>query len=165
MTRLIFFDASALAKRYASERGSDVINWLFDATADYQKLCALLGAAEIVSVLARKRNRGDLSTIEFAYAFNALFMETFQNPNFQLISPLDEGIVTSTQLIIKHNINSADAIALYIALQIDASSSANEHLFFVSADKRLVRAAKDEGLFVINPEQSSVPEISKLLNG
>ena len=114
MTRLIFFDASALAKRYASERGSDVINWLFDATADYQKLCALLGAAEIVSVLARKRNRGDLSTIEFAYAFNALF---------------------------------------------------NEHLFFVSADKRLVRAAKDEGLFVINPEQSSVPEISKLLNG
>ena len=54
----VFFDASALVKRYSPEDGTDLVNALFHQLPVEQVTCAVIGILEIISVLVRKRNDG-----------------------------------------------------------------------------------------------------------
>lgn len=70
----------------------------------------------------------------------------------------------SIPFIIKHNINSADALYLYQALSLQHLLRPMEHdLVLVASDRRFLRAAKTEGLTVINPETAEMAEAVTLL--
>jgi hypothetical protein len=67
-------------------------------------------------------------------------------------------------LIEKYSINATDSLVLHTARGIAASESTDGNdLILITADKRLVTAAKAEGLQVINPENATLAEIEKLL--
>ncbi len=51
-------DASAPAKRYAPEKGSDAVEHLFVNVGRNRLACILLGVGEVVAVLVRKRTKG-----------------------------------------------------------------------------------------------------------
>jgi len=73
--------------------------------------------------------------------------------------------VAAALLIQKHSINSTDAVVLRSALDLaDHERKQNNELILVTADQRLVTAAKAEGLQVINPETATLAEIEKLLH-
>ncbi len=59
-----------------------------------------------------------------------------------------------TDLIDEHSINSVDAMVLRSALDvaIELRNDANDKLVLVASDQRLLKAARDEGLLVFNPE-------------
>ena len=63
-----YFDASALAKRYAPEVGSNLVNYLFSHVTHKQLMCLITGVAEVISVLVRKKNRGSISVPDFSQA-------------------------------------------------------------------------------------------------
>lgn len=56
-----YFDASALAKRYTPETGSDAVDAIFDAVPITQLMCLTVGALEVVSIIVRKGNDGRMS--------------------------------------------------------------------------------------------------------
>ena len=57
----IYFDASALIKRYSQETGTPLVNEVFRLLPRSRMTCSTLGILEIVSVLVRKRNDGRLN--------------------------------------------------------------------------------------------------------
>jgi predicted nucleic acid-binding protein len=64
----VYFDASALVKRYAQEEGTPLVNKIFARVPLSHLTCATIGVLEIVSVLVGKHNDGRLSAQLFAQA-------------------------------------------------------------------------------------------------
>jgi predicted nucleic acid-binding protein len=148
-----YFDASALAKRYAPETGTDAVNQIFENTALERLMCLTIGATEVVWILVRKRNDGRVSQNFFLQALLNLRDEVIDNPDFTTITVDNLTVIDSIGFIIQHSINSTDAIVLASALQINFELlQRGDKLIFVSSDKRLNRAAQLEGLEVLNPE-------------
>ncbi len=55
--RSFFLDGSALAKRYAPETGSALVDFILDNVPEHRIFLLNVGAAEVVSVLASSRTR------------------------------------------------------------------------------------------------------------
>jgi hypothetical protein len=67
-------------------------------------------------------------------------------------------------LIEKHSINSVDAIVLRSALEVVIDlRDVGDDLVLVASDKRLLRAARVEGLSVFNPEIDSQQILAALI--
>ena len=82
----VYFDASALVKRYSAEDGTDLVNELFHKLPTAQMTCAVIGILEIIAVLVRKRNDGCLPPDLFAQAVVALNQEIIEDEAFSLAS-------------------------------------------------------------------------------
>src|SRR5262245_46650658 len=105
-------DASALSNRYTSETGEDRIDHLFSAVSRDRLLCLMLGAAEVVSVLVRRRNGGLLSLASFAQAFLNVTSEVINASDFATLASDNTVIAASVSLIEAHSINATDALVL-----------------------------------------------------
>lgn len=148
-----YFDASALAKRYSDEPGTEIVNTIFETILPTRLMCLTIGATEAVSVLVRKRNDGRMSEPLVLQALINLYDEVINTPDFTTITADDSTVTDSIGFIIQHSINSTDAIVLVSALQIQfESQQRGDQLILVSSDQRLNRAAQQEGLEVFNPE-------------
>ena len=159
-----YFDASALAKRYAPEVGSNLVNYLFSHVTHKQLMCLITGVAEVISVLVRKKNRGSISVPDFSQALINLDNEVIYATDFTTVSIEDFLVLSSLPLINKHSINSTDAVVLHSALDIAVELRDVENdLVMIVSDQRLLRAAKAEGLKTFNPELEKKSELDPLL--
>lgn len=164
MTRYCYLDASALAKRYAPETGSPVVDHLF-AKLPLDRLIVLnIGIAEVVSILVRKHNAGNLSANAFSRALIELQAEITRSTAVRKMSVGTAGIISSLSLLIQHSINATDAILLYTAVDLTIDLRARgDDLVLVASDQRLLRAAQAEGLTVFNPETQTTADLDLLL--
>ena len=138
-----YFDASALAKRYAQEIGSNQINFLF-ANVSLERLMALIiGALEVFWILVRKRNDGRITTPNFSQAVINLDQEVVaDDSDFELFPTPDSLLQTAMDFVERHSINSTDALVLCSALETGSRlRNAGDDLVLVAADQRLLRAA------------------------
>ncbi len=159
----VYFDASALSKRYASEVGTEVVNAVFDLVPREKMTCSNVGLLEVVSVLVRKRNRNELPTATLNEVLLKLYEEIVLDNDFQLIAVADSLVYRAIDLILRHNINATDAIILRSCLDLRATEI--PQLVLWSCDKRLVRAANHEGLAVFDPEFQTVDALRSWLAG
>ncbi len=151
--RFFFLDASALAKRYAPEQGTGLINHLW-ASVPPDRICIFnIGIAEIVSVLVRKRNAGAISPTSFAQSLLLLQSELVGSSPLRKLIADNASVTAALRHIDKHSINSTDAAVLGAALDLAAyARSTGDDLVLVASDQRLLRAAKAEGLSTFDPE-------------
>lgn len=160
----VYFDSSALVKRYSSEDGTELVNDLFRQLPVEQMACAVIGIPEIISVLVRKRNDGRISPNLFSQAVIELNREVIESEGFSVASVDDVLILSALDLITKHNINATDAIILRSCLNLQqVLQSQGGHLIFWSCDKRLLRAAQHEGVEVFDPEVGTKAQLEALL--
>ena len=152
-----YFDASALAKRYIEESGSDKIDFLFANVPLGRLQCLTIGAMEVFWICVRKRNDNRITATQFTQATGHLEREVINSQSdFKTISVPDSLVWDSMHLIETHSLNSVDAIVLHSALDIAAGlRSIGDTLVLVASDRRLLRAARTEGLQVFNPEMDS----------
>ncbi len=152
-----YFDASALAKRYTDEVGSDKIDFFFDNVPLAHLSCLTLGAMEVFWICVRKRNDGRITSHQFERAVTYLRHEVINSQSdFKTISVPDPLVWNSMGLIQTHSLNSVDAIVLRSALDIAARlRNTGDTLVLVASDQRLLRAAHAEGLQTFNPEVDS----------
>jgi len=120
--------------------------------------CLWLGFTELVWVLQRRRNTGVLNPHAFATVYQQFRRDCEQ---VAWIGLSWGQVQASVAWIVKHNLNSTDALHLQAALLEHAATP--KGIWLVSSDRRLLRAAHAEGLQTLNPEQSSITEIQKLL--
>src|SRR5262249_7930367 len=147
------WDASALAKRYAPEPGTPLVNHLF-ARVPLDRMTLLnVGMAEVVSVLVRKRNAGGISHPAFSQALVDIGVEIMRSPVVGKVVADDAVVTAALPLLEKHALNATDSLVLRSALDLAAHlRSGGDDVVLVSSDQRLLRAAQAEGLLTFDPE-------------
>lgn len=139
------------------------MNRLFTLASPNRQMCLSLGTIEVVSILVRKRNRGDLTTATLFQALADFRAEVVDNPDFMTISAVDAVVIAAFELVEKHAINGTDAIVLRSALDLAAALRRDGNdLILVAADQRLIRAAEAEGLATFNPEMNTQADLDAL---
>jgi predicted nucleic acid-binding protein len=157
-------DASGLAKRYSHETGADRIDHLFQQVPLTRLACLMLGAAEVVSVLVRRKNAGILPVIAFRQSMLNLRDEVIRGNAVMALATDNYLIETALPLIDRHAVNSTDAIVLQAALAFAHDLRAQgDDLVLVASDQRMLRAAGQEGLITFDPEVQDVAALQLLL--
>lgn len=166
MNHYLFFDSSALVKYYHTEIGFDIVKQLFSIveTKPSHIVISSLIISETISVITRKHNRGEL-TLKTAQAIQKSILKESQNFT---IGPLNDAIVyESIPYISKYNINASDALYLHQAIWIEKLLQLQNQMhkiIFITADKRLLRAAQAEGILALNPEKITLEEITPFIS-
>ncbi len=150
MVSTVYFDTSALVKRYIAEIGSDWVRALFDVQTPIV-FTSRLTVIEGICTFARRQREGMLSpeghcqllTVfdhDFAYCYNILDVELMV-------------IDTARQMANRHPLRTYDAVQLATAwlLNQDLVNSGKAVLTFICADDRLLTVAQAEGLRTDNP--------------
>jgi predicted nucleic acid-binding protein len=153
LTYSFYMDASALAKRYAPEPGSALVDAILDNVPGDRIYLLNLGAGEVVSILVRKKNAGVISAAYFGQALLNFASEIVRPADISKLPVANRLATSSFALIVAHSINSTDAVILQSALAIARRlRAAGTDLVLVASDQRLLRAAQAEGLSTFNPE-------------
>jgi predicted nucleic acid-binding protein len=159
-----YLDASALAKRYVPEVGTPEVNHLFRRVPADRLVVLNVGAAEVVSLMVRKRNAGRIAATNFQQVL-ADFVAEIVAPAFPVKVQADDArVFAAFPLIDTHSLNAADAILLRSALDLAAElRTRGDDLLIVSSDLRLLRACQAERLATFNPEAQSIVDLDAVL--
>ena len=143
---MIYFDSSALVKRYLREKGTDVVQSLtireeFVATSK-------LAYPELLSAFMRKRRAGELGEESLESILHRLETDW---PELFIIEIHDELLPFVKSLIRKYPLKGADSIHLASALWLERMTKGE--VMFVASDMNLLGAATKENLKILNPQE------------
>jgi predicted nucleic acid-binding protein len=160
-----YLDASAYAKYYYPEPGSDIVEALIDALPDAQArrlVIAAMSIAETIAVLNRRRNELRIPDAEYGPVVARLLADVSRFTHWRIH---DQDILDATILIPTHNLNAADALHLHTALRLQQilSRTRQDQVVMVASDRRLLRAADAEGMTALDPEAATVREVWNLV--
>lgn len=150
---IYLLDTSTLVKRYLNEAGSAYIRRLFQTPGIifYQ---TFLTPLETASALYRRHRAGQLSIEELSLLLKSYAIHSREE---YLLLPYSQSLMdTAGSLIARYPLRALDAIQLASALKLrDTLPTDAPSLIFLSADDRLVTAARQEHLQAVNPEKAS----------
>ena len=145
---MIYFDSSALAKRYVKETGSETVNALL--LSQKTIVTSKLSYPEILSAFMKKHRAGELTekplrsvVDQFESDWNCFFIIEFHDDLLPILKAL----------ISKYPLKGADTVHLSSALWLKQTTL--EDVKFVCSDLNLLKAAESEKLPVINPVRST----------
>jgi uncharacterized protein len=146
---VIYFDTSALVKRFVQEKGSPVVQSLFQLgnTVATEKIAY----AEIFAGLTRKLRERSLSQGQYS-ATCRRFESDWQA--YVRVELQDDILLLARDLIQRHPLKGFDAVHLASALRLKVFLG--EEIRFAAADRNLLRAAEIEKLEAINVETTPV---------
>lgn len=144
---MIYFDSSALVKRYLEEIGSATVNKIINDSPVIAT--AKLTYPEILSAFARKFKAGDFSKTVFHK-----LLDKFENEwnYFLVIEFKDELFQIIKHIAANHRLKAADSVHLASALWL--KQSIKEDIIFAASDIVLLKSAKTEKLSIINPQEN-----------
>lgn len=142
---MLFFDTSALVKRYATEPGTETVDELIDST-DQSIVITTLSVIEMTSAVRRKQNVGRLTERQRDDLLAAFFTEATRA--FTIVPVDDDAFVEAFELVLEDDLRTLDALQLGSALYlVDPALEPT----FVCADENLVTVASKRGLPTIDP--------------
>ena len=150
---LLYLDTSALVKLYIEETGTERIAELVLSDSNCSLSTSAITQVEFHSAIDRRRRRrgGDVGEDAAERAVER-FNRRFKSEFFRY--PLDDQTLDlACVLVSRHALRAYDAVHLAACLFLLRLRSRDD-LTFVSADRRLLTAARSEGLAVLNPEES-----------
>ncbi len=146
---MIYFDSSALVKRYVEEEGTNKVKAIIDNS--HIITTSKLTYPEILSAFSRKYKAGDISKSNFYRA-----MDKFESDwnYFLIVEFQDELLPIIKRIVDRYYLRGADSVHLSSALWLKQVTK--ENISFIASDTELLKAGKAEDLQVINPV-SSIP--------
>jgi len=132
----VFFDSSALAKRYIQEAGSDRVEAILSSASALG--VSVLCLSEIISALCRRRHEGKLSRQQYLEAKRALFSDI---EDASVVAITDQVVGRAVELLEHWPLRCSDSLQVACATEWSAQ-------LFVSADGRQCTAAKAYGVRV-----------------
>lgn len=164
MPKLLFLDASAIAKRYYSEVGSSVMNDVFTRYSHDRFVVLTVGLLEVASILVRKRNHKLLVLADYQIALAKFDLELIKSSSIAFVEAVDLLAFDSLVFVERHSINATDAMILRCALDFALVERAiGSDLILVSSDRRLIASAQAEGLDTFNPEVQTTVQLIALV--
>ena len=150
----LYFDSSALVKRYAKEVGTELVENLC------QKEVAIfisdIALAELGAAFARKLREGEITEDEYTVMLGD-FKDDYLYEYFK-VSISFEVLNLAVSLAKKRALRGYDAVQLASAVKVKEAVMTGEHgakITFIVADKDLEEAARTEGFVTINPNKLS----------
>jgi len=148
--KLVYLDSSSVVKRYIEEEGSGVVDKVYEK-AEASKLrftFSIWNVGEVLGVLDRYLSRQLLSEDSFKKSLSDFLSESIKMArlgSLQILPITTRSLTESWLLVLKHHLYMADA------LQLSTSKEAGCSLL-LSADDKLIQAAKEEGIEATNIE-------------
>ncbi len=150
--RIIYFDTSALVKRYVEEEGTQLVTDLL--SSGELIITSIIAYPETKAAFAKKLRFKEIMKEPYKKAIEN-FQKDWDVSVFSVIGLTFEVAYLSGTLSERNILKALDAIHLASAL------TAKQHfglpILFVSSDDQLNKAAVSEGLEVINPERGLQP--------
>lgn len=139
MVEAAYFDSSVLVKLYdLSEKGTREAQKLFRT---YRACSSMLLYPEVISALARKERRGELSKKDIQEVLTA-FKRDYSR--ILLVGLSDDVMQQSERLLFTHPLTALDSI--HLASAIVLGKQLEQSIPFATADKDLASAAQKEEL-------------------
>lgn len=144
---ILYLDTSSLLKLYLDEDHSELVHtWVNGA----EVLCtSRVAYPEAMAAVARRWRQGDFEAESFDAIREALAEDW---PGF---SAVDLNEAAAAELAVRLDLRGFDAVHLAAAIEVVTASDAPT--FFSSFDRRLNRAARAEGLAVLDSETDFYP--------
>ncbi len=149
-TPILFFDTSALVKRYHKEKGTDVVDAAFNQKG--RKTISDISVIEFFSAFARKVRTGEMSKEDFQVTIKE-FAEDIISGIIQVeqFGEAEKGIAIA--LIEKYglskNLRTLDSMQMAVMKKVGL---ANIDCVYC-ADQSFISILEEEGFSVINPEE------------
>jgi predicted nucleic acid-binding protein len=160
----IYFDASALIKRYSQETGTPLVNEVFRLLPRSRMTCSTLGILEIVSVLVRKAERWSVDPDAIRTGHDRVQSRSdrsrgvFGRIGQRCSLAFSFGFDREAQPQCHGCGDLRSALNLQQVLR-----ETGDELMLWTSDKRLVRATQSEGVTVFDPEEETIGHLHQLL--
>ncbi len=138
-----YIDTSAFVKRYSKERGSEAINRVFES--EHELATSHWTLAETVAAIDKKVAKKQITKDERDLAISVVFSDILDK-NIIFTKLADEFLYPVTEKILEHHLSADDALQLF-------SCMVSLSPILLAADKALLKAAKKEGIDVIDMEK------------
>lgn len=142
----LFFDSSALVKRYIAEPGTDRVLALLEGRS--RVAVSRLAHVEVVSTVVRRARGGDLAQ-DHASSVLATLEEELRS-RFSVVEVHAPTLTRAVDLVKAHGLRAADAVQLACALAA-ASGVPRSEFQVVCSDATLSKAAMAEELRALDP--------------
>jgi hypothetical protein len=144
---IYFLEATAFAKLFVNEPGSDALIALLEGVDDNRKMIAASTPLEIYAALRRRERAGSITPEDGLSARESLRQEASRTVQ----QPLNPAVLEAArELVERTTLRWPDALQLGAALTARAMFQSTP-ITFVSALDALLEAAKGEGLETLNP--------------
>ena len=153
MTR--YFDASALAKRYVRETGSTTVRRLL---ASGSAATSRLSDVEVSSAIVRRAREGAFTIDERDRMLAALQHDV---PALAMVELTPEITADARTLLLRYPLRAGDAVQLASALYLQRQLA--RPVPFVAYDRRLVLAARAEGLVMTGARGGPQRDVTKAM--
>lgn len=147
---LVYLDTSSIVKRYVEEKGSEVVDKVYEeAEAGRVRMAfSVWNIGEALGVLDRYRTRRMISDEDFESALRSLASESMKMIRLgvlQLLPITSKTLIESWLLVLRHHIYEADALQISSSKEMDCT-------LFLGADNRLIQTAQKEGINALDIE-------------
>jgi hypothetical protein len=147
-----FLEATAFAKLFVQEQGTDALIGLMEAVEDNRKLISASTPLEVYAAIRRRERAGGISAEDATAALDILRMEAAR----MVQEPLNPAVLEAArQLLDRTALRWTDALQLGAALVARDMFQGTE-IIFVSSSQHLLEAAKSEGLHTLDPAKEAV---------
>jgi uncharacterized protein len=151
---MFFLEATAFAKLFVRESGTDSLIQLLEPVEDNRKLISAATPLEVYAAIRRSERAGHI-----AHETAAAALEMVRQESARLVQqPLNPGVLESARQLLDRT-----SLRWPEALQLGSLLAARDmfpgiKIVFVSASVPLLEAARAEGLETIDPVQLTVAE-------
>lgn len=141
----VFFDTSALVKRYYPEEGTKTVDDIIE-DSDVSVVITTLSVVAAASAFRRKYNRGEIDRGRVDALLASFFTEALED---FLLVPLDDvPLGDSLGLVLEDDLRTLDSTQLAAALSLAEEFPS---LRFVCADRDLTDVGNESGLDTVVP--------------
>jgi len=149
-----FLEATAFAKLFVREPGTDALIQMMEAAEDNRKLISAATPLEIYAAIRRRERAGQIPPEAAAGALELLRVEAAR----MVQQPLNPGVLEAARKLLDHT-----SLRWPEALQLGAALAARDMfpgtaITFVSSLSPLLDAAKAEGLETMDPAKLPPPD-------
>jgi len=154
-----FLEATAFAKLFVQEPGTDALIQLMESVEDNCKLISASTPLEVYAAVRRRERAGDITGEDAAAALEILRLEAAR----MVQEPLNPAVLEAArQLLDRTTLHWPDTLQLAAALVARDMFQGTE-ITFVSASQRLLEAASAEGLPVLDPTQEITEPVTEAI--
>jgi predicted nucleic acid-binding protein len=152
-----FLEATAFAKLFVQEPGTDALIRLMEAVEDNRKLISAATPLEVYGAIRRRERSGAITPENASAALEILRMEAAR----MVQQPLNPAVLEAArQLLDRTSLRWPDTLQLGSAAVARDMFQGTE-VIFVSASAQMLEAARAEGFHALDPAKETIKEAAK----
>jgi hypothetical protein len=150
-----FLEATAFAKLFVKDEGTDALISLMEAVEDNRKLISASTPLEVYAAIRRRERSGDISQESAAAALDSLRLEAAR----MVQAPLNPAVLEAASQLLDHtSLRWPDSLQLAAAM-VSRDMFQGTEIIFVSASQQLLEAAKAEGFHTVDPTKEAAAPV------